>query len=150
MRLAVFLLFLFFGIVWRVLELALLGKSGRIQHQSHLALGFCFCFFLFWLLMNASISISHHPCWFSRRVSQSAQGCSLCAGYLRAQHIREPGCLTSPEDLLWNEPPVSPVTNSRTLEYPHLCPLHPLSFPLGRFKKNTNFQLFNNFIKKAK
>ena len=34
------------------------------------------------------------------------------------------------------------------IEYPHLGPFQPPYFPLGNYNKNTNFQLFNTFIKK--
>jgi hypothetical protein len=54
MNWAVFHLFLFCGIVWRVLVLGLLWRSDKILHYTHLVLGF-------WgfgrLLMTASISL---------------------------------------------------------------------------------------------
>ena len=38
--------------------------------------------------------------------------------------------------------------HSETVEYPHVCPIHPSSVPLGHFKKNGNVQVLNTFIKK--
>ena len=82
-----FLLFLFCGIVWRVLVLGLLWRSDRILHWSHLVL--CFFFLVGRLSMTPSISLGVMGLfrwsiwsWFNFCVWYLSRKCILCYIYL--------------------------------------------------------------------